>query len=71
MIEVRVEEHQQLDRAIKQFRRKVQRAGILKDLRKKRFYVKPSTARRLKSVAAQRRRLKARAKTRRGSSRNG
>ncbi len=38
------------------FRRKVQRSGILKDLRQGRYYVKPSTARRLKAEAAQRRR---------------
>jgi ribosomal protein S21 len=31
------------------------RSGILKDLRKKRFYVKPSTAKRLKAAAARRR----------------
>jgi small subunit ribosomal protein S21 len=41
--------------AIKKFRRQVQRAGILKDLRKKRFYMKPSTARRKKAEAAERR----------------
>jgi len=42
--------------ALKHFRRQVQRSGILKDFRKKRFYVKPSVAKRLKSAAAQRRR---------------
>jgi small subunit ribosomal protein S21 len=34
----------------------VQRAGILKDLRRKRYYVKPSEARQLKEAAAERRR---------------
>lgn len=65
MPEVRVNEHQSLDRAIKAFRRKVQRSGILKDLRRSRYYVKPSTAKRLKAAAAQRRRRKARRRARR------
>ena len=37
-------------------RREVQRAGILRDLRRRRFYVKPSEAKRLKAAAARRRR---------------
>jgi small subunit ribosomal protein S21 len=42
--------------AIKAFRRKVQRSGVLKDLRKKRYFIKPSLARRLKEASAKRRR---------------
>ncbi len=48
-------EGDRLDAALKAFKRKVMRSGILKDLRKKRFYVKPSTAKRLKAAAARRR----------------
>ena len=44
-----------MEGALKAFKRKVMRSGILKDLRKKRFYVKPSTAKRLKAAAARRR----------------
>jgi len=51
-----LEEGDRLEWAIKAFKRKVLRSGILKDLRKKRFYVKPSAARRLKAAAARRRR---------------
>ena len=56
MTEVTLDESDRLEWAIKAFKRKVLRSGILKDLRKKRFYVKPSTAKRLKAVAARRRR---------------
>ena len=56
MTEVRLDEGDRLEWALKAFKRKVQRSGILKDLRKKRFYVKPSTAKRLKAAAARRRR---------------
>ncbi len=55
MTEVTIGEGDRLDAAIKAFKRKVMRSGILKDLRKKRFYVKPSTAKRLKAAAARRR----------------
>jgi small subunit ribosomal protein S21 len=50
-----IEESDSVEWAIKAFRRKVQRAGILRDLRNKRHYVKPSTAKRKKAVAARRR----------------
>lgn len=55
MIEVTLEEGDRLDWALKTFKKKMLRSGILKDLRKKRHYVKPSEARQLKSEAAQRR----------------
>jgi small subunit ribosomal protein S21 len=44
-----------VDWALKAFKRKVQRAGILTEVRRRRHYVKPSEARQLKSEAAQRR----------------
>jgi small subunit ribosomal protein S21 len=56
MIEVILGEGDRVDWAIKSFRRKVQRSGILKELRRKRFYLKPSAAKRKKALAAARRR---------------
>ena len=56
MVEVRLKEGDRLEWAIKKFRREVQRAGILRDIRRRRFYVKPSEAKRLKAAAARRRR---------------
>ena len=44
MVEIRLKEGDRLEWAIKKFRREVQRAGILRDLRRRRFYVKPSEA---------------------------
>ena len=55
MIEVRLEESDRLDWALKTFKNKVLKSGILKDLRRKRHYVKPSEARQLKMAAARRR----------------
>ncbi len=56
MTEIVLKEGDRVEWAIKAFRRKVQRSGILKDLRQKRYFVKPSLARRLKAEAAKRRR---------------
>jgi small subunit ribosomal protein S21 len=56
MSEIVLGEGDRLEWAIKAFRRKVQRSGILKDLRKKRFHMKPSVAKRVKAKAAIRRR---------------
>lgn len=55
MAEIILDENDSFEWALKTFRKKVQRAGILKDVRNKRYYVKPSTVRRLKAVAARRR----------------
>ena len=44
MIEVTLGENDRLDWALKQFRRKMIRSGLLKDLKKRRFYEKPSEA---------------------------
>lgn len=63
MIEVVLGETDRLERAIKVFRRKVERSGVLKDLRNKRRYVKPSDAKRRKAQAAVRRVLRERRKS--------
>jgi small subunit ribosomal protein S21 len=56
MIEVRLEEGDRIDWALKTFKKKVMKSGILKEVRKRRHYIKPSAARALKSAAARRRR---------------
>ncbi len=56
VIEVRLDESDRLEHALKLFKRKVQKAGLLKELRQRRHYVKPSAARQLKAAAARRRR---------------
>lgn len=55
MIEVQLDENDRLDWALKAFKKKVLKSGILKELRRKRHYVKPSEARQLKAAAARRR----------------
>jgi small subunit ribosomal protein S21 len=60
MPEVILSDTDRIEFALKAFKRKVQRAGILKELRARRHYLKPSLARKLKKAAAQRRKHKAR-----------
>ena len=55
MIEVILEDSDRLDWALKAFKKKMLRSGILKDLRRKRHYVKPSEDRQLKAAEARRR----------------
>jgi small subunit ribosomal protein S21 len=55
MIEVILDESDSVERALRAFRRKVQRSGLLKELRDKRHYLKPSVARKVKAAAARRR----------------
>ena len=60
MTEVILSANDRLEWAIKHFRRQVQRSGVLRDLRQKRYYVKPSLAKRLKAKAARRRKHRTR-----------
>lgn len=58
MIEVRINEGDSVEYALKQFKRKVVKSGLLRELKQRRHYVKPSEARQLKSAAAVRRKRK-------------
>ncbi|MGQ0643035.1 MAG: 30S ribosomal protein S21 [Gemmatimonadaceae bacterium] len=59
MTEITLTDTDSVDWALKVFKRRMQQAGILRELRKRRHHVKPSAARLLKSKAAQRMRDKA------------
>ena len=52
---VRVGENESVDSAIKRFKRKCQKDGIIGDLRKKEAYEKPSIKRKKKQEAARKR----------------
>ena len=60
MTEVRLSEGDNVERALKLFRRKLQKEGLFKELRRRRHYVKPSAARVIKAAAALRRKRKKR-----------
>ena len=54
MSEVIIHDDENVDRALKRFKKKCEKAGILSDLRKHRHYEKPSERRKRKMNAAQR-----------------
>lgn len=60
MVEVRLGENDSLDWALKTFRRKMIRSGLFKDMKKRRYFEKPSAARKRKAAAARRRNARAR-----------
>lgn len=55
MSEIRVGENESLESALKRFKRKCARAGVLQEIRKREHYEKPSVRRKKKSEAARKR----------------
>ncbi|MBQ7500945.1 MAG: 30S ribosomal protein S21 [Clostridia bacterium] len=58
MAEIRVKENEQLDSALRRFKRSCARSGVLAELRKREHYEKPSVKRKKKSEAARKRKYK-------------
>jgi small subunit ribosomal protein S21 len=56
--EVIVGENESLDSALRRFKRKCQRAGVLSEVRKREHYEKPSVRRKKKSEAARKRKFR-------------
>ncbi len=55
MATIKVGESESIDSALRRFKRKVSRDGIIADLKKKEYYESPSVKRRKKSEAARKR----------------
>jgi small subunit ribosomal protein S21 len=56
--EVKVGQNESLDNALRRFKRKCQRAGVLSEVRKREHYEKPSVKRKKKSEAARKRKFR-------------
>lgn len=56
MVQVRVVEGEPIEIALKKFKKKVQKAGILTDVRRRAHFEKPSVKRKRKAAAARKRR---------------
>ena len=52
MPSVRVRENEYFDAALRRFKRACEKAGVLTDLRRREFYVKPTQERKRKKAAA-------------------
>ena len=58
MIEIQVRERESLERALRRFKKKWERAGILREVRNRSYYVKPSDEKREANKKAVRRRAR-------------
>ena len=57
MPEVRVRENESIESALKRFKKKIQKAGILSEIKRRERYEKPSVKKKHKSEAARKRRV--------------
>ena len=55
MAEVRVQEGESIDSALRRFKRKVQTEDIIKEIKRHSFYLKPGAKRRVKQALARKR----------------
>ena len=47
MIEINVRDNESLEKALRRFKKKWERSGVLKDVKRKAFYEKPSVTKRI------------------------
>lgn len=58
MANVKVRRGEDINKAIRRFKRKVESEGIFREVKRRRYYLKPSQKKRLKRAEAQKRRRK-------------
>ncbi|MGA9115600.1 MAG: 30S ribosomal protein S21 [Bacteroidota bacterium] len=61
MVGIVVAENEPIDRAIKRFKKKYERSGVLKEFKRRAYFTKPSVKKRMKRVKAVRRALRTQA----------
>jgi small subunit ribosomal protein S21 len=55
---IRIRDTEPFESAIKRFKKQVEKAGVLSEVRKREFYEKPSVKRKRKAIAARKRAVK-------------
>ncbi|MCK9210299.1 MAG: 30S ribosomal protein S21 [Ignavibacteriaceae bacterium] len=55
MVGITISENESIDKALKRFKKKYERSGVLKEFKKRTFFVKPSVKKRLEKIKATRR----------------
>jgi len=58
MVDVKIGKDENLDTALRRFKRMCQRSGVMQEMRKREHYLKPSIKKKKKSDAARRKRLR-------------
>ena len=64
MAHIRVEDSENLEKAIKRFKRMVEKEGIIREFKKREYYEKPSTIKNRKNKTLQRKLMKKTRRTR-------
>jgi small subunit ribosomal protein S21 len=55
LVGIIIGEHENIDKAIRRFKKKYERSGVLKEFKKRTFFTKPSVKKRMKKMKAIRR----------------
>jgi small subunit ribosomal protein S21 len=55
LVGIIIQENENIDRAIRRFKKKYERSGILKEVKKRAYFTKPSVKKRMKKIKAVRR----------------
>lgn len=58
MVGIVIHENESIDRAIRRFKKKYERSGILKEVKKRAYFTKPSVKKRMKKIKAVRRAMR-------------
>lgn len=58
MVGIVLQENENIDRALKRFKKKYERSGVLKEYKKRTFFIKPSIEKRMEKIKARRRAAK-------------
>ncbi len=59
VIGVTIQSNENIDRALRRFKKKYERSGVLREFKKRAFFVKPSVERRMARLKAARRQFRA------------
>ncbi len=55
MVGIQIGDSESIDKALRRFKKKYERSGVLKEFKKRTFFVKPSIKKRMEKIKAQRR----------------
>jgi small subunit ribosomal protein S21 len=58
LVGIVIQENEPIDRAIRRFKKKYERSGVLKEFKRRSYFTKPSVKKRMKRVKAIRRALR-------------
>jgi len=65
LVGINIGENENIDRALKRFKKKYERSGVLKEFKKRTYFTKPSIEKRMERIKAKRRAYKDNLKDRR------